>query len=290
MGSLREIKNKISSVKSTQQITSAMQMVSTVKLARAERIIENFLPYQEKMKELLSNFLKSDETQTSLFEEKRKVNKIAIVVFSGNMSLCGAFNSNITKEFTKTIAELSHIPSKNIDVYSIGKKITHEVKKLGIVPKFESDALADNPKYDDTIKVAEDLMNQFAEKEVDEVIVIYHHFKSKGTQILTTETFLPFSFEKLKNQEKKNNAFIDYIVEPDKKTILSELVPQIIKLKLYAYLLESYTSEHAARTIAMQGATDNADELLNELSLSYNKSRQESITNELLDIIGATFQ
>lgn len=293
MASLREIKSKISSVKSTQQITSAMQMVSTVKLSRAERIIENFRPYQEKLSELLSNFLssESEDTQPSVFEEKREVNKVAIVVFSGNMSLCGAFNSNVAKEFKATMKALSHLPEKNIDVYSIGKKITHEVKKLDIEPAFESDALADNPNYEDTIKLAEELMNRFANKELDKVIVIYHHFLSKGSQELTTETFLPFSFDELKKEEKQDNeAYIDYIIEPDKETITSELIPQVIKLKLYTYLLESYTSEHAARSIAMQGATDNADDLLEELSLKYNKSRQESITNELLDIIGATFQ
>ena len=202
MASLREIKSKIGSVKSTQQITSAMQMVSTVKLARAERIIDNFRPYQKKLIELLNNFLssESEKTEPSAFEEKRQVNKVAIVVFSGNMSLCGAFNSNVAKKFKETIEELAHLPKENIDVYSIGKKITHEVKKLGIEPKFVSDNLADSPNYEDSIKVAEELMNRFAKKELDQVIVIYHHFRSKGSQILTTETFLPFSFDVLKKQ------------------------------------------------------------------------------------------
>ena len=288
MASLREIKTKISSVKSTQQITSAMQMVSTVKLSRAQRIIENFSPYQQKVSELLTNFLSTQQTISSVFEEVREVNKVAIVVFAGNMSLCGAFNSNVIKEFTSTVEKLSHLPKENIDVYAIGKKITQAVKKFGFEPKFESDELANNPNYNNTIAIADSLMKQFAEKEIDKVIVIYHHFRSKGSQILTTNTFLPFSFEKMK--EKKDNSYIDYIVEPNKEAIISELIPLVIKLKLYSHLLESYTSEHAARSIAMQGATDNADDLLEELSLVYNKSRQQSITNELLDIIGATFK
>ena len=134
-------------------------------------------------------------------------------------------------------------------------------------------------------------MKQFVEEEIDQVIVIYHHFLSKGSQILTTETLLPLSLEELKeNKDKEKDSYIDYIVEPDKETLLSELIPQVIKLKLYSYLLESYTSEHAARSIAMQAATDNANDLLEELSLAYSKSRQQSITNELLDIIGATFK
>ncbi len=148
--------------------------------------------------------------------------------------------------------------------------------------------MANNPTYEESVEIAEDLMKQFTDKEIDKVIVIYHHFRSKGSQILTTETFLPFSFDDLKKE--KDNEYIDYIVEPNKETILSELIPQVVKLKLYSYLLESHASEHAARSIAMQAATDNADDLLEELSLVYNKSRQQSITNELLDIIGATFK
>ncbi|NLC49360.1 MAG: ATP synthase F1 subunit gamma [Bacteroidales bacterium] len=288
MASLREIKTKITSVKSTQQITSAMQMVSTVKLAKAQRVSERFRPYQEKISELLTNFLRSEETTPSVFEEVREANRVAIVVFASNMSLCGSFNANVIKEFTKLTLELSHLPKENIDVYSIGKQITHAVKKLGFTPQFESNDLANSPNYEDTAKIADELMEQFRTKKIDQVIVIYHHFRSKGSQILTRNTLLPLSLDKLK--EEKDNAYIDYIVEPNKETILAQLIPQVIKLTLYAALLESHTSEHAARSIAMQGATDNADDLLEELSLVYNKSRQQSITNELLDIIGATFK
>ena len=288
MASLREIKTKISSVKSTQQITSAMQMVSTVKLARAQSIAEHFRPYQEKVSELLSNFLITEEAVSSEFEEEREVKKVAIVVFAGNMSLCGAFNSNVIKEFEATTKKLSHLPKENIQIYAIGKKIVQAVKKLGFEPYFQSDELANDPTYEESVEIAEDLMKQFTNKDIDKVIVIYHHFRSKGSQILTNETFLPFSFHELKKE--KDNEYIDYIVEPDKETILAELVPQVVKLKLYAYLIESHASEHAARSIAMQAATDNADDLLEELSLVYNKSRQQSITNELLDIIGATFK
>ena len=288
MASLREIKTKITSVKSTQQITSAMQMVSTVKLAKAQRVSERFRPYQEKISELLTNFLSSEETTPSVFEEVREANRVAIVVFASNMSLCGSFNANVIKEFTKLTLELSHLPKENIDVYSIGKQITHAVKKLGFTPQFESNDLANSPNYEDTAKIADELMEQFRTKKIDQVIVIYHHFRSKGSQILTRNTLLPLSLDKLK--EEKDNAYIDYIVEPNKETILGQLIPQVIKLTLYAALLESHTSEHAARSIAMQGATDNANDLLEELSLVYNKSRQQSITNELLDIIGATFK
>ncbi len=288
MASLRDLKTKISSVKSTQQITSAMQMVSTVKLTRAQRITERFRPYQQKISELLSNFLSSQETDTSEFEEKREVNKVALVVFSSNMGLCGAFNSNVIKEFTETVAEFSHLPKENIQIYAIGKKIAHAVKKVGFEPKGNFEHLANLPSYDETVKIADELMTQFREKKIDKVIVIYHHFRSKGSQILTRKTVLPISLDRLKDQKKDD--YINYIVEPNKKTVLSKLIPQVIRLKIHSALLESHASEHAARSIAMQGATDNADDLLGELSLLYNKSRQHSITNELLDIIGATFK
>ena len=288
MGSLREIKSKISSVKSTQQITSAMRMVSTVKLARAQRITENFRPYQQKVSEILTNFLSTQGSVTSLYEEKREVNKVAIVVFSGNMNLCGAFNANVVKEFVKTTEQLAHLPKENIEIYAIGKKIAHAIKKMDFELKMELDELANNPNYNETVEIADSLMKQFEEKEIDKVIVIYHHFISKGSQALTTETLLPISLDDMK--EQKDEGYIDYIVEPDKETIFQELIPQVIKLKLYSYLIESHASEHAARSIAMQAATDNANELLEELSLVYNKSRQQSITNELLDIIGATFK
>lgn len=288
MASLREIKSKISSVKSTQQITSAMRMVSTVKLQRAQRIIERFLPYQQKISELLTNFLSSDENQSSVYEENREVNKIAIVAFSGNMGLCGSFNANVIKEFEKTTEEYSHLAKENILIYAVGKRIAKAATKLGFEPKHVYDEIANKPVYEETIKIADELMELFRNKEIDKVIVIYHHFHSKGSQVLTRETLLPLTFEKIK--ENSEDTSIDYIVEPDKQTILSQLIPQVIKLKLYSYLLESHTSEHAARSIAMQAATDNAHDVLEELSLLYNKSRQQSITNELLDIIGATFK
>ena len=292
MASLREVKSKIHSVKSTQQITSAMQMVSTVKLQRAQRISERFFPYQQKINELLMNFLyteeeKKEKTQ-SVFEEKREVKKIAIVAFSANMSLCGSFNTNVIKEFIKTTNHYEHLGKENILIYAVGKKIAQAVKNLDFTPKGVYEDLANKPNYEDATKIADELMGLFKKKKIDKVIVIYHHFKTKGSQILTHKSILPLSIEKYK--VKAPPSHIKYIVEPDKETILKELIPIVIRLTLYNALLESHTSEHAARSIAMQTATDNADDMLEDLSLLYNKSRQESITNELLDIIGASFK
>lgn len=293
MASLREIKSKIHSVKSTQQITSAMQMVATVKLQKAQRIIARFFPYQEKISALLNNFLKSEEDEekaTSIYEDKRDVKRVAIVAFSSNMSLCGSFNANVAKQLTETLKQHENLGKENILLYPIGKKIAQTAKKLGYVPKAKYDEIANNPNYEEAIKIADELMSLFSKGDIDKVVVIYHHFKSKGSQVLTQTDMLPLSFDKLKKKENKQETYIKYIVEPDKKTILEELIPKVIRIQFYTYLLQSHTSEHAARSLAMQGATDNADDLLEELSLVYNKSRQQSITNELLDIIGATFK
>ncbi|MDD2477281.1 MAG: ATP synthase F1 subunit gamma [Dysgonamonadaceae bacterium] len=288
MASLRDIKTQIHSVKSTQQITSAMQMVSTVKLQRAQKKIEHFIPYQQKITELLIRFLSSEESNPSVYEEKREVKKVAIVAFSSNMSLCGGFNANVSKKLIKTTQEYEHLGKENILIYAVGKKIAQTVKKLGLAPEEVLNEIANNPNYDEVVVLADKLMNRFRAGEFDEVILIYHHFKTKGSQILLQKTLLPISFDSLIVENQ--NEQIDYIVEPDKATILKELIPKVIRLELYSALLESHTSEHAARSIAMQAATDNADDILDDLSLLYNKSRQQSITNELLDIIGATFK
>lgn len=288
MASLREIKTKIQSVKSTQQITSAMRMVSTVKLQRAQRIIENFFPYQQQISSLLNNFLSTEESSTSVFEKKREVKRVAIVAFSSNMGLSGSFNANIAKELKENVNKYEHLGKDNLLIYPIGKKIAQVTKKLGYVPAELHTELANQPNYEDAIKIADNLMKMFRKGDIDKVIVIYHHFKSKGSQIVSQKVMLPLSLENLK--EKQQETYIKYIVEPDKETILEELIPKVIRIQFYNYLLESHTSEHAARTLAMQAATDNADDLLEDLSLVYNKSRQQSITNELLDIIGATFK
>ncbi len=288
MASLREIKSKIHSVKSTQQITSAMRMVSTVKLQKAQRIIERFFPYQQQISELLSNFLSREESSTSIYEEEREVKRVAIIAFSSNMGLCGSFNANIAKELKETVSKYEHLGKDNITIYPIGKKIAQATKKMGYTPAGTYGELANEPNYNDAIAIADKLMSLFRTGAVDKVIVIYHHFKSKGSQVVAQQKMLPISLEEVK--EKKDDTYIKYIIEPDKESILEELIPKVIRIQFYTYLLESHTSEHAARTLAMQAATDNADDLLEELSLVYNKSRQQSITNELLDIIGATFK
>jgi len=285
MSSLKEIKSRIQSVKSTQKITSAMKMVSSAKLRKAQKTIENFFPYEQRLTGLLNNFLSAGEDNSSVFSETRDVKRVAIVVFSSNSSLCGAYNSNVAKLLTQTVEKYHSLGREHILIFPVGKKIAKVCNKLGFKQEANFEAMADKPSYAATLGLSDDLIQMFLNKDIDKVELIYHHFVSKSTQKLTNETFLPIQLSK----PVKGAVALDYIVEPDRQTILSELVPMVLRLKIYTALLDSNASEHAARTIAMQMATDNATDLLQELSLQYNKSRQQAITNELLDIVGGSF-
>lgn len=285
MASLKEIKSRIQSVKSTQKITSAMKMVSSAKLRKAQKAIENFYPYEQRMNGLLNNFLSAETDITSAFSEVRDVKRVAIVVFSSNSSLCGAYNSNVSKLLAQTVEKYSKLGREHILIYPVGKKVTKASHKLGFEPEANFEAMADKPNYAASAALADDLMGLFKNKDVDKVELIYHHFASKSSQVLKTETFLPIQLK----PSQKGTVALDYIVEPDRETIMNELIPKVLRQKIYTALLDSNASEHAARTVAMQMATDNATDLLQELSLQYNKSRQQAITNELLDIVGGSF-
>ncbi|MDR1584781.1 MAG: F0F1 ATP synthase subunit gamma [Prevotellaceae bacterium] len=287
MSSLKEIKGRIHSVKSTQKITSAMKMVSSAKLRKAQRIVENFLPYENKINALLQNFLNAeDSVVVSPLAETREVKRVAIVAVSSNSSLCGSFNANVIRKLEQRAEYYHYLGNNNILIYPVGKKIQKACSKMGFTPQCDLETLIDKPDYEGAARLAGELLRLFLKKEVDNVELIYHHFHSRSSQVLKNEVFLPVDLQ----QSGKNNAHsVNYIVEPDRETIIEELIPKALRLKMYASLLDSSASEHAARTIAMQMATENANDLLQELSLQYNKSRQQAITNELLDIIGASF-
>lgn len=285
MATLKEIKSRIQSVKSTQKITSAMKMVSSAKLRKAQRTIENFYPYEQKLTGLLNNFLSAEDNATSVFAEVREVKRVAIVIFSSNSSLCGAFNSNVAKQFAQTLEKYEKLGREHILVYPVGKKIAKVCRKMGFPVEHNFEAMADKPGYNATLDLSNELLQLYSDKNIDRVEIIYHHFVSKSTQRLTAETLLPIQLAK----PVKGAKNLDYIVEPDRQTLIEELVPKVLKLKIYTALLDSSASEHAARTLAMQTATDNATDLLQDLSLQYNKSRQQAITSELLDIIGGSF-
>lgn len=296
MASLKEVKNRINSVKSTRQITSAMKMVASAKLHKAQGRIENMLPYQRKLSEILTNFLRTDASVESPYTNVRPVTRVAIVVFSSNSSLCGAYNSNVAKMLDRTLADYRSLGKENILIYPVGKKIEEVVKKLGYVPQGSYQMMADKPSYVEAYELAGKLMGEFMEKHIDHVDLIYHHFKSMGSQILLRENYLPINLAQVAEEAaevtKENSRGFnnDYIVEPSVGKLIAELLPKVLSQKIYTVLLDSNTSEHAARTLAMQTATDNANELIQDLTKQYNKSRQQAITNELLDIIGGSMK
>lgn len=295
MGSLKEVKNRINSVKSTRQITSAMKMVASAKLHKAQGQIENMLPYQQKLNEILTNFLSTDATFESPYTEIRPVTRVAIVVFSSNTALCGAFNANVIKKLEHTLDEYKSLPKENILIYPLGRKVEMAVNKMGFTPQGSYQAMAERPSYVQAYELAAVLMQEFVEHNIDRVELIYHHFKSMGSQILTLEEYLPIDLSKVQataamEGSGKRGFVNDYIVEPSVGELIAALLPKVLSQKLFTVLQDSNTSEHAARTLAMQTATDNANELIQDLTKQYNKNRQQAITNELLDIIGGSFK
>lgn len=288
MASLKEVKTRINSVQSTRKITSAMKMVASAKLHKAQGAIENMLPYQRKLNKILTNFLSADLPVESPFCVERPVKRVAIVALSSNSSLCGAFNANVLKMFLQTVGEYRELGQDNILIYPVGKKIEEAVKKLGFFPQGSYQKLADKPSYDEAAALAKLLMELFLEKNIDRVELIYHHFKSMGVQELLRERYLPIDLSAVQNDEERGGVVNDYIIEPSAAQLIADLIPQVLSQKIFTAALDSNASEHAARTLAMQIATDNANELIQELTKQYNKTRQQAITNELLDIVGGS--
>lgn len=318
MPSLKEIKGRIASVNSTRKITSAMKMVASSKLHHAQQMIENMLPYESLLEHILKSFLAAEADASSTLQQERPVRRIALLVYASNSSLCGGFNANAIKMMQQAIAEYEHIGRENIVVYPIGRKIAEKAVKLGLKCTGDFTDLADKPNVKQCIEIAQELTDKFANGEIDRVEMIYHHFKSAGSQVLTRKTFLPIDIQTELDQDKERDLTSNiatakaqeylrkkgqkqehthkearplndnFIVEPDMNTVLATLIPKLAHLTIYTALLDSNASEHAARMVAMQTATDNADELLRQLNLQYNKSRQQAITNELLDIVGGT--
>lgn len=287
MPSLKEVKTRINSVSSTRKITSAMKMVASAKLHGAQKAIESMRPYESRLTQMMARFIGAEEgALPTPYAEKRAPKRVALVVYTSNSSLCGAFNSNIIREMNHCIAAYKQQGAEVVAIYPMGKKGCDAVRKLGYAAGDYSHLL-DHPAYTPASEVAQELMDRFVSGDIDHVELIYHHFKSAGSQVLTKETFLPIEFE---SEGEKASTAVDYIVEPSPATLISSLVPKALHLKLYTTLLDSLASEHAARVIAMQTATDNADELLHDLTLQYNKTRQQAITAELLDIVGGSMQ
>ena len=285
MASLKEVKGRIATVNNTRKITSAMKMVASAKLHKAQAAITNMLPYEQRLHRLLTNFLNGEEV-LSCYTNVKGVKRIALVVFSSNSSLCGGFNANVIKHTHQWLDEHQALGKENILIYPIGRKVADAMIKQGYEVQGDFQHMADKPSFAEASALAQELMDKFERGEVDQVEVLYNHFKNTASQILTHEVYLPIPINASDEIAPKEET--DYILEPSREELLQMLLPKVLRMKFYTILLDSNASEHAARTMAMQIATDNADDLLQELTMMYNKTRQQAITNELLDIVGGS--
>ena len=307
MASLREIKNRIASVKSTLKITSAMKMVASAKLHKAQTAIGNKIPYEQKLHRMLSGMLQDDDLQMALqkelgfgdggrspielqdtpldfLPEKESVSRVAVVVFSSNSSLIGAFNANVIKKFNETMRSLSAngYSKEDIDIYTVGRKVAEAVRRDGHASFKDLPELSDKPDYAKASSLASELVERFANGEVGQVVLIYNHFASMSSQPSVRENYLPMAL----HDYNETSEPVDYILEPDPLALVRELLPLVLTLKVYTVALDASAAEHAARTLAMQVASDNAKDLISELTLAYNKGRQQEITAEILDLVG----
>ena len=279
MANLKEIRNRISSVSSTMQITSAMKMVSAAKLKKAQDAITAMRPYADKLTELLQSLSATlDNDSGSKFATQREVNKVLIVAITSNRGLCGAFNSNIIKEVTRLTNSYAN---QEVSYVTIGKKANDAFSKVGNVLANKSEVF-DDLTFDNVAEIAQMLMDKFTEGEFDKIEIVYNKFKNAATQIVMTEQFLPI----VPVSQEDSNVNLDYIFEPSKIEIVEQLIPKSLKTQLYKGIRDSFASEHGARMTAMHKATDNATELRDQLKLTYNKARQAAITNEILEIVG----
>ncbi len=324
MSGLKEIKGRIASVKTTLKTTSAMKMVASAKLHKAQALTGNKLPYEQELRLILAGLLQSDSLRTAIKTElkmggkspvilqdvgidqlpsKTETDRVAIVAFSSNGSLCGAFNANLVKEFNKTLAGLRErgYSDKDIDIYAVGRKMADAAVKAGLTVTLDCSEMADKPSYEASSDLADELIDSFTEGRVGQVILIYSHFASAASQPTLRENYLPLSLQGISAATKNHAAessrtlthsdghhTIDYTLEPDPLTLVKALLPKVLLLKMYTTLLDAYAAENAARTMAMQIATDNAEKLISELTLAYNKGRQQEITAEILDLVGGT--
>ncbi len=279
MANLKEIRNRITSVSSTMQITSAMKMVSAAKLKKAQDAITAMRPYAEKLTELLQSLSSTlDGEIGGSFTSQREVNKVLVVAITSNRGLCGAFNTNVIKQ-AKTIAE--SYSGKQVDVFAIGKKGNDALGKTNTIVGNKSEVF-DDLTFDNVAEIAQILTDKFTSGEYDKIEIVYNQFKNAATQIVQSEQFLPLA--PVKSDKPVSTG--DYIFEPSKEEIVLTLIPKSLKTQLYKAIRDSFASEHGARMTAMHKATDNATELRDQLKLTYNKARQAAITNEILEIVG----
>ena len=328
MATLKEIKVRIASVSSTLKITSAMKMVASAKLRKAQQAIGNMLSYEQSLQDILLNLISSGASvqgeSIRALMQPRDVRNVAIVAFSSNSALCGAFNSNIIRETKAVINEyagkgfeaavpggaadpegsFSHAGDKTITVYSVGRKMADAMKKFGYPSPADYSKMSASPDYESAAALAKELVDGFLGGRFDKIELLYNHYQSNSSQPGRRKTYLPMSLADVSEKttigkqeegvEPANSSVGSgfdpqkFIIEPDATSLVADLLPKVIRLRIYTTLLDSSAAEHAARTVAMQTATDNGQELLQDLTLELNKSRQQKITNELLDIVSGS--
>ncbi len=285
-------------------------MVASAKLHKAQAAIGGKLPYEQKLHHILAGLLQDDDLQKAMHDElgfgsphgqspvvlqdvssdsipsKEGKNRIAVVAISSNASLCGAFNANVIKKYQETIGILERqgYGKEDVDIYVIGRKMADAVRKSGYAVKSEHADIADKPSYDAAADLASGLVDSFTSGEVSQVLLVYSHFASPSSQPVIRENYLPLAL----HDYDEGPDQVDYILEPDPLTLVKHLLPQVLLLKMYTVLLDANAAEHAARTLAMQIASDNAQDLISDLTLAYNKGRQQAITAEILDLVGGT--
>jgi F-type H+-transporting ATPase subunit gamma len=284
MPNLKEVRTRIESVNSTQQITSAMKLVAASKLRKAQGAILQLRPYAQKLQEFLQGLSAGlDQANEAVYSDTREVKKVLLVVVTSNRGLCGAFNSSVIKQTENLINTTYEDAYKrgDLELYCLGKKGAEYFSGHGYPVAKQDLEIFDGLNYENALPIAEGLMQDFSDKKYDKIEIIYNQFKNAAVQVLLTEQFLPI----LPPEDDGSNLQVDYIFEPNKEEIVQELVPKSLKIQFFKALLDSFASEHGARMTAMHMATDNATELLKELKLSYNKARQASITNEILEIV-----
>ena len=283
MANLKEIRNRIASVGSTMQITSAMKMVSAAKLKRAQDAVTQMRPYAGKLKEILENLSATLDLSENAYSEQREVKNVLIVGITSNRGLCGGFNNNIIKRTGVLIHE--DYKDANVHVLSVGKKIRDVYKRTEY--NFANERIENmedvyaNLRFEVVAQLAEEIIQQFHNKSFDKIVLVYNRFINAATQFVETEQFLPIVPTV---NEGENTG--DYLFEPSKLEIVEDLIPKSLKLQLFKAIRDSFAAEHGARMTAMHKATDNANELRKSLKLSYNKARQAAITNEILEIVG----
>lgn len=290
MASTKEIRTRLASVTTTRQITSAMKMVSAAKLKKAQDSVLQLRPYVQKMQDILGSISSSDSEGTSEYTKARSEEKVLLIAITSNRGLCGAFNTNVIKQALQLVQEhyTAQLSARKLSFIAIGKKGADLLKRRNLPIAEINTELVDKVNFDKVATYAESLMKDYSEGKYDKIVIIYNQFKNAAIQILTTEQFLPVPKAEVKKEKGKGTTSTnyDFIFEPSKEQIVKDLIPKTLKVQLFKAILDSIASEHGARMTAMHKATDNATELLRSYRIQYNKARQATITNEILEIVG----